>query len=306
MRAALIVLVTGGFLGAGVYITAVLDRLAGAHAAGRRPVLVTELAYPFSDAAALLMQRRTTTERPDSAASAFAPALLLAAAAVALASVPLGSDLAAAPVADGLALYGAAISMVLVAGFLHGWSPNSPFPMLGAYRFAAQGLSFPIPFILTLISAGLPAESLAVGDIIDSQHRLWNLVGQPLGLPVFLITGWGLAFWGPLSLPDATDLAGGTTAEASGRAVLAWRVGQHAVLVAVAAMGAGAFLGGWHGPVLPGPAWTICKTVILLAVLVVGGQQIARVRIERFVLVAWVVLMPIALVDVFVSGALAL
>lgn len=306
MRIALSVLVTSTLLGAGVYITAVLDRLAGARVAGRRPLLATELIEPAARAAALLVQRRTTTERPDDAAWALAPALLMAAAAVALASVPLGPDLAAAPVADGLVLYGAAISMVLVAVFLHGWSPNSPFPLLGAYRFAAQGLSFPIPFILTLISAGLAAESLAVGDIVRSQHGLWNLVRQPLGLPVFLVTGWGLAFWGPLALPDAADLAGGTTAEASGGAALAWRVGQHAVLVAVAAMGAAAFLGGWHGPLLPGPVWTILKTVAVLAVLVAGGHQVARVRIERFVLLAWVVLIPLALVDVFASGALAL
>lgn len=306
MSVLLSVVVTGTLLSAGVYLTAVLDRLAGARVAGRRASVATALIAPAAGAAALLVQRRTTTERPDDAAWAVAPALLVAAAAVAVAAVPLGPDLAVAPVADGLALYGAAISMVLVAVFLHGWSPNSPFPLLGAYRFAAQGLSFPIPFILTLISAGLAAESLAVADIVRSQDGLWNLVRQPLGLPVFLVTGWGLAFWGPLALPDASDLAGGTTTEASGGAVLAWRIGQHATLVAVAAMGAAAFLGGWHGPLLPGPVWTVLKTVALLTVLVMGGHQVARVRIERFVLLAWVVLIPLALVDVFASGALAL
>lgn len=306
MSVVVAVAVTGALLGAGVYVTAVLDHFVGALVAGRRPSVATELAAPAVRAAALLVQRRATTERPDGAAWALAPALLMSAAAVALASVPLGPDLGAAPVVDGLALYGAAISMVLVAVFLHGWSPNSPFPLLGAYRFAAQGLSFPIPFILTLIAAGLAAESLAVADIVRSQHGLWNVARQPLGLPVFLVTGWGLAFWGPLSLPDASDLAGGTAAESSAGAALAWRAGQHAVLVAVAAMGAAAFLGGWHGPLLPGPVWTVLKTIAVLALLVAGGHHVARVRIERFVLLAWIVLIPLALVDVFASGALAL
>lgn len=306
MRILATIVITGAVLGVGVYVAAVLDRLIGNRVAGRHLSLPTELAAPACGAAALLVQRRTTTERPDSTAWAVAPALLLSAATAAVAAVPVGAGLVAAPVADGLAVYGAAISMVLVAVFLHGWAPNSPFPLLGAYRFAAQGLSFPIPFILTLIAAALPAESLAMSDIVEAQHGLWNLVRQPLGLPVFIITGWGLAFWGPLALPNSADLVGGTTAEASGGAALAWHVGQHAVLVAVAVMGAAAFLGGWHGPVLPGPAWTILKTVALLAVLVLGGHLIARVRVEQFVLLAWVVLIPLALVDVFISGALAL
>ena len=37
-----------------------------------------------------------------------------------------------------------------------------------------------------------------------------------------------------------------------------------------------------------------------------GKYRLARVRLERFVVVAWTVLIPLALVDVFVSGALAL
>src|SRR3546814_10680367 len=67
--------------------------------------------------------------------------------------------------------------------------------------------------LLVLIAAALPAESLALGDIVESQAGLWNVVRQPLGLPLYLVAGLGLASWGPLRQSDARDLAGGTRSE---------------------------------------------------------------------------------------------
>ena len=75
------------------------------------------------------------------------------------------------------------------------------------------------------------------------------------------------------------------------------------MLVAVAAMGAAAFLGGYHGPFLPGPLWVIAKTLVLLAVIVLAGHLVRQGAIEQFVLVAWVALIPLALLNVFVAGA---
>ena len=198
------------------------------------------------------------------------------------------------------------MAMVMVAVDLHGWSANSVFPLIGGYRFVAQALSYEMPLALVLIAAALPAESLSVGAIVRSQMGAWNVVRQPLGLPIYLVTGLGLAFWGPLGFPDSADLAGGTRAELSGASLLAWSAARSAVLVAVAAMGAAAFLGGWLGPWLPGAVWMVLKTLALLVVLLTTGHLVARVRLEQFVVVAWTVLIPLALVDTFVSGLLAL
>jgi NADH-quinone oxidoreductase subunit H len=132
------------------------------------------------------------------------------------------------------------------------------------------------------------------------------VVRQPLGLPLYLIVGVAVSFWGPLNLPDGTDLAEGTSIEDSGIGRLLWKVARAAMLVAVAAMGAAGFLGGWWGPILPGPIWVLVKTVGLLILLVASGHLLARVRIERFVTVAWALLIPLALLNVFASGALLL
>lgn len=290
-------------LGAGVWLVAVIDILVAGTVAGSRPGVGVAVLRPVRAAALRLLQRRTSTERPDWQAWALAPALLVGLGATMLTAVPLDRGVAVADVPHGVILLGAAAAMVIVPVFLAGWSPNSYLSLVGGYRMFAQALSYMIPLALVLIGAALPAESLAFGDVVADQQDLWNVVRMPLGLPVYLVAASGLAFWGPLSLPSGTDLSGGIDLEASSVHLAAWRFGQRAVLVGAAAVGAAAFLGGWAGPVLPGAVWTVLKTALLLAVLVAGRHLLARIRPERFVVLAWTVLMPAALVDIFATGA---
>lgn len=290
----------------GVYLVAVADRLVAVIVAGDGVPIVTTLVAPVRQVAWLLSQSRTTTERPDAAGWAVAPALLAGLAAFALALVPLAPGLVLADPDTGFVAFSAAIAFVMIAVFLHGWSPNSPLPLIGAYRYGAQALSFQIPFLLAMLATALPAESLSIVRIVEAQEPLWNVIRQPLGLPIYLVVGLGVSFWGPLNLPDGSDLAGGTSLEDSGVARLLWAVARSSMLIAVSAMGAAGFLGGWYGPFLPGPVWVIVKTLILLGVILLAGHLFARVRIQTFVLVSWAILIPLALLNIFVSGAFLL
>ena len=289
----------------GSYVTAVADRCVAA-VVSREGLSMKALSEPVRSIALGVVQSRTTTERPDGPAWALAPALYLGLAATALAVVPLSSTLVAVDVQGGLVLFGALQALAVIPIFLNGWSPNSMLPLIGAFRFIAQALSYEMPNLLALLSVSVPASSLALGDIVSSQQNLWNVVRIPLGLPLFLFAAAGLAFWGPLNLPDGADLAGGTQAETSGVHLLAWRAGRATVLVATAAMGAAAFLGGWLGPWLPGPAWMVLKTLMLLMLLVASRHAAARVRIERYVVICWAVLIPLALLNVVIAAAVSL
>ncbi|HEX6208373.1 MAG TPA: NADH-quinone oxidoreductase subunit H [Actinomycetota bacterium] len=305
MRSAAAVLATMAAMALGVYVAAALDAMAGAAVGGRRSV-GRSLTFPMRRGLALLLRPRARTERPDAEAWALAPAALAGLAAVGLATIPLAPGLAVADVSAGIVLFGAAMALVMVAVFLQGWGPNSLHPLIAGYRFAGQALSYEMPLALVLIGAALPAESLSVGAIVESQAHLWNALRQPLGMPLFLVAVAGLAFWGPLALPEGEDLAGGTSAEVSGAARLTWKAARLMVLVAGAAMTAAVFLGGWQGPWIPGWAWTILKTLAVLVLLVWARHRFVRVPVERFVWVSWVVLIPLALVDVFLAGAQAL
>ena len=296
----------GGVLAGGVALLAVLDAalytvVAGRSTPGRR--LVGTVA---GRAALLWVQRGTVTERPDAVLWLLAPGFYAACAAAAVAVVPLADGVAAADVRSGIVVFGAVEVLTMVAVYLHGWSANSYLSLIGAYRFVAMVLSTLLISMFVLIAAALPAESLAFGAIVDSQAGLWNLVRQPLGLPLWLAVGLATSFWGPFNIADPSDLAGGTSAEISGRQRLAWAVARRSMLVAYAVAGAAVFLGGYHGPVLPGWVWMPLKTVLVLGVLLGVGHVAGRWRAERVVTVSWTVLLPLSFLHLAQAGVVAL
>ncbi len=299
-------LITMGALAVGMYAVAVLDAVAHRAVSGVAPA-GSVLTLPFRRASLVLMQHPArAAEHPDAATWALAPALYAGLAAAGLAVVPWSRSFSIADVESGIVLWGTVEALAIVAIFLHGWSANSLQSLLGAYRFLAVGLSYLLLSIFVLIAAAIPAQSLQLSRIVDSQAGVWNVVRQPLGLPLFLVVALGSATWGPLNVADGDDLAGGTAAEVSGRARLLWLGARAAMLTSFSAMAATVFLGGWHGPVLPGPVWVAVKTLVVLIALVGSGHVVARVRAERFVTVCWVVLLPLAFADLAIAGLEAL
>jgi NADH-quinone oxidoreductase subunit H len=83
---------------------------------------------------------------------------------------------------------------------------------------------------------------------------------------------------------------------------LLWAVARAAMLVSFAAAAAAVFLGGWQGPGLHGALWMAVKTGGVLLVLVAARHLVAPVSPERFVRVAWTVLLPLAFLDLVIAG----
>lgn len=291
-------------LAIGAYAVAVLDRLI-AGALGM-PQAGSAWQAPLARGAWLWMQSANATEAPDWQAWRLAPALYLTLAAIGLALVPWSETLIATDLTTGVVLWGSVEALATVVIFLHGWSANSLFALIGAYRYVALGLSYILISMFVLIGVALPAESLQFSQVVASQEALWNIVRQPLGLPLFLIVGLGITFWGPLDLADSTDLAGGTASEVSGPPRLVWELARAMMLVAFSGVAASAFLGGWLGPWLPGPLWLALKMLVVLAALLLLGHLLPRLAPERCVTLMWVVLLPLSFVDLVWAGAVAL
>ena len=298
---ALVVLATGA------WAVAATEVAVGARVAGDRLDLRRALREPLARSALAWRRPTVVTERPDLVLWVLAPALYAGLAALALSVLPLGARWAIADVRTGIVVFGAAEVLAMVAVYLHGWSPNSPFPLVGAYRFVASGLSFLLLSMFVLIAAALPAESMSFGRILASQQDgVWNVVRQPLGLPLFLVVALGVSFFGPLNVADGGDIVGGTAVESSGPGQLAWAWARRAMLATYAIATAVVFLAGPTGPVLPGPLWLAVKALAVVVVLVWLRHRVARVPIDRFVLVAWTVLLPLSFVHLAIAGVVTL
>ncbi|PZX11765.1 NADH dehydrogenase subunit H [Palleronia aestuarii] len=287
---ALVVTLLGGVLVGGW-----LDRVVAGRGAG-----------PLRAAAALAVRGSVRTEAPDDLLQRLAPILYLALAAVGLSVVPFapGAALVESPV--GIVIWGSCEALTIIAVFLHGWSPNAPFPLIGAYRYVAIALPVMLPSMFVLIAAALPAESLSLSAIVESQRDIWNVVRQPLGLPLFVMVGLTLTLRGPMDYADAADMAGGTSAEEGGGARLAWEIARLAMLVSVSAVAAAVFLGGPLGPVLPGPVWLWFKTAAVMALIVLAGTSVTRTTPSRMLGLIWTIVLPLSFLHLGIAGVLAL
>jgi len=62
------------------------------------------------------------------------------------------------------------------------------------------------------------------------------------------------------------------------------------------------FLGGGGGPVLPAWVWSAVKTLAVLGLLVWTRRRLPGLRADRYVELAWVVLIPVTLAQVLVPA----
>ncbi|MGV9329287.1 NADH-quinone oxidoreductase subunit H [Streptosporangium sandarakinum] len=278
---------------------AVLD---AALAGGRGPGVVTG---PLRGAARELVRQRRRTVMPDVPLVRAGVCALPVAAVLAAVVLPLGER----PVADlsvGVVWFNAMEVCVWWALWLTGWGVNSLHPLIGGYRFVAQGLAYELPHMFALITAALGAGSLRVGEIAAAQRGLWFAVWMPVAFAVYLVSAVAMAFWGPMDRPVGSDIAGGVRAELSGPDRLVFEAGRYLLLTVAAAAAVPLFLGGGAGPALPPWPWTALKTAAVLAVLVWARHRLPGVRMDRFTRVSWLVLIPASLLQLLVVGVVVL
>ncbi|GAB2502791.1 NADH-quinone oxidoreductase subunit H [Nocardiopsis aegyptia] len=290
-------------LGALAYAAAAGSAVLHARAVGTAPVAA--VSAPARESARLLVQRRRTVPGADALLWRLGGALLPVAAALAALVVPLGST-AVSDLSVGVVWFNAMEVLAWCAVWLLGWGANSVWGLVGGYRFLIQGLSYELPHMFALITAALGAGSLRVGDIVAAQEDVWFAVLMPAAFAVYLVSALAMAFWGPFDAPVGRDAAGGAAAEPSGADRLVLLAGRYMLLAVVAAMAVPLFLGGGAGPLLPGWAWSLVKTLAVLGALVWTGHRVPTVRMDRFTEVGWMVLLPLSLLQALVVSVLVL
>lgn len=266
-------------------------------------------AAPLRESVLLLLRQRRRTLASDVllvriGVISLPAAALLAAAVLPLDGGPGGSRVWNLPVS--VVWFNAMEVVAWASLWLAGWGVNSAFPLVGGYRFLAQGLAYELPHMFALITASLGAGSLDFGAIAAAQDEVWFAVWMPVAFAVYLLSALAMAFWGPMEHPVADDLGGGAAAELSGPDRLLFFAGRLALVAVAAAAAVPLFLGGGSGPWLPGWAWTLIKTVAVLALLVWLRGRWPVIRMDRFMTAAWTVLIPATLLQALVVGVVVL
>ncbi|RCW46217.1 NADH-quinone oxidoreductase subunit H [Halopolyspora algeriensis] len=285
--------------------TIAFDAVLAARATGATGSPSQTAMVPLREVARLLVAQRRTTVAADGVLWRTGVLTVPIAALLAAVVLPLGG-VAVADLAVGVVWFNAMEILTWAAVWMAGWGPNSAFSLTGGYRFVAQGLAYELPHMFALITAATAAGTLRVGGIVEAQSGLWFVTWMPVAFVVYLLSAAAMAFWGPFDAPVGGDLAGGAAAELSGVDRLAFLGGRRLLLVVAAAMAVPLFLGGGNGPLLPPWLWTLVKTVAVLAAIVWLARRFPTVRMERFAEFAWVVLIPLTILQALIVALVVL
>ncbi|QFY09757.1 NADH-quinone oxidoreductase subunit H [Nonomuraea phyllanthi] len=270
-----------------------------------RPIRMTTPARPLLEVPRLLVSQPRRLPAPDALLWRTGVITVPVAAVLSTAVIPFG-HVVVADLPVGVVWFNTMEVLTWAGLWMAGWGPNAVFSLVGGYRYVAQGLAYELPLMFALMTPAIRAQSLRVGDIAAAQSQVWFAVWMPVAFVVYLAGVLAFSFLGPFSYPVGQDIAGGLLGEASGVDRLLLSAGRWLLLAAGSAMAVPLFLGGGAGPVLPAWTWSAIKTLAVLALLVWVRRRLPVIRADRYVELAWVVLIPLTVLQALVPALVVL
>jgi NADH-quinone oxidoreductase subunit H len=261
---------------------------------------------PLCDVIKLITKEDFVPARSDKWIFLFAPGLTALTALLSFAVVPFSPP---------LTLFGREIPMVvcdLNIGLLYlfglsSLAANSKYSLLGAMRGLSQMLSYELALGLALVPVVMSAKSFSLTEIVMAQSTWPNMLQHPLAFIIFMISITAESKRTPFDMPEAeNEIVAGYHTEYSGMRFGLFFVGEYINLVVIGAMTTVFFLGGWNGPFLPPVVWFIGKVLFVAFLFIWARGSMPRPRYDQLLRFGWKVLIPLALFNVVVTGALRL
>jgi NADH-quinone oxidoreductase subunit H len=205
-------------------------------------------------------------------------------------------------------LYALALSSLGVYGVaLGGWASNSKYSLLGSIRSVAQMISYELPLGLSLVPVVMLAGSFSLVDIVQAQEHYPFILVQPISFLIFFVSAVAEIKRIPFDLPEAdNELVAGYLTEYSGMRFGLYFVGEYVTMVVLGALLAVFFLGGWRGPLLPPLIWFFLKVLIVALVMIWIRATLPRLRYDQLMHLGWKLLVPIAVLNIVLTGGVIL
>ena len=276
-------------------------------------------AQTLADGIKLLLKEDIIPAAADKLLFKLAPLIVFMGAIAVWVTIPFGRGLVASDLNIGL-FYILAVSSLGVIGILMaGWASNNKWALLGAMRSAAQVVSYEIPVALALLTVIPLAGTLSMSELTADQSGglfRWYIFRNPftfLGFFIYFISTLAEVNRTPFDIPEAeSELVAGYHTEYTGMRFSFFFIAEYASMMAVRAVVAIVFLGGWEAPwggSFPGGVlWTVGKGLALVFLQMWIRWTLPRLRVDQLMYVGWKVLTPacfVAIVGSFVWAQLA-
>jgi NADH-quinone oxidoreductase subunit H len=256
-----------------------------------------------ADTIKLLTKEDAPPAGADGVAFRLAPALAALPTLAGFGVVAFGDGLAIAALDMGVVFVIGMLALTVYALVLGAWASRNRYALLGGLRAAAQMLAYEAFLGLSLMGVVLLAGSFAMADIVAAQSGAWFILVQPVGAMLFFIASLAAAHRLPFDLQESeNDLVAGFMTEYSGMSFALFFLGEYVAILLVCALATTLFLGGWLGPLLPGPLWFGLKVGVLAFVFIWVRAALPRPRYDQLIAFAWKFALPLALANLVVTG----
>lgn len=214
----------------------------------------------------------------------------------------------------------AVVSMGVYGIMIGSWASNNKYSLMGGLRAASQIISYELAMGISLIALLMVTGTLSLKEMVQQQQAgYWNIVYQPFGFLIFLICAFAECNRTPFDLAEAeNELIGGYHTEYSSMKLGFYLFSEYINMFVSSVIMATLFFGGYDIPfineadynqnwmALFGILMLMTKVVCFIFLFMWVRWTIPRFRYDQLMNLGWRVLIPLALVNMLVTGALVL
>lgn len=216
------------------------------------------------------------------------------------------------------------VSMGVYGIMIGSWASNNKFSLMGGLRAASQIISYELAMGISLIALIMVTGSLSLKVMVGQQmDGVWNIINQPLGFMIFLVCVFAECNRTPFDLPEAeNELIGGYHTEYSSMKLGFYLFAEYINMFISSAVLSTLFFGGYDIPGVNdahllesiGTNWMallhglmlFAKIAFFLFLFMWVRWTIPRFRYDQLMNLGWKMLIPLALFNMLVTGAVIL
>ena len=212
------------------------------------------------------------------------------------------------------------VSMGVYGIMIGSWASNNKFSLMGGLRAASQIISYELAMGISLIALILVTGNLSLKEmVLQQQAGNWNIIYQPLGFLIFLICAFAECNRAPFDLAEAeSELIGGYHTEYSSMKLGFYLFAEYINMFISSVVMATLFFGGYDCPfvneanfspnvaALIGIAALMTKVIAFLFFFMWVRWTLPRFRYDQLMNLGWKILIPLALVNMLVTGGVVL
>lgn len=244
-----------------------------------------------------------------------APLIIMIVLLLSFAVIPFAPGIGIIDLNVGLLWILAMAGLAAYSAMLGGLASNNKYALLGALRAGGQMISYEVFMGISILGVVILADSFNLRDIVHAQESGWFIFPQFIGFFIFLVAGLAESHRWPFDLPEGeAEIISGFNTEYSGMKFGLFFVGEYIGLFLISILIPVLFFGGWHAPfgwtvgneIISGIFWITVKSWFFILFFILIRASLARPRYDQLMSYGWLVMLPLSLVNLLVTGALVL